>query len=119
MGDRIIEATMKQGLPGWMGEEVAFCLRSIKNPCFLERKKRQGRNCPVRNEERARCCSSFRMLKYDVRSTMVILEEKKRTEVDRVKPKIDTPLSRNQEIYRTGNRYLTFSTSSSSSFSFL
>lgn len=36
--DRIIEATMKQGLPAWFG--VAFCLRSIKTPALQKEKTR-------------------------------------------------------------------------------
>lgn len=37
-GDRIIEATMKQGLPGRLG--AAFCLRSIKTPAPKKGKRR-------------------------------------------------------------------------------
>lgn len=37
-GDRIIEATMKQGLPGRLG--AAFCLRSIKTPASKKEKTR-------------------------------------------------------------------------------
>lgn len=37
-GDRIIEATMKQGLPGRLG--AAFCLRSIKTPALEKEKTR-------------------------------------------------------------------------------
>lgn len=38
VGDRIIEATMKQGLPGRLG--AAFCLRSIKTPALKKEKTR-------------------------------------------------------------------------------
>lgn len=37
-GDKIIEATVKQGLPG----SSAFCLRSIKIPTLKERREREA-----------------------------------------------------------------------------
>jgi len=37
-GDKIIEATMKQGLPG----STAFCLCSIKIPTLKERREREA-----------------------------------------------------------------------------
>jgi len=52
-GDKIIEATMKQGLP-------AFCLCSIKIPTLKERREREAWNHASGNEKSSvdRCSTS-------------------------------------------------------------
>lgn len=76
VGDRIIEATMKQGLPAWMGMDGGLPFASVqsKTPAFSRERKGKAETVRfVMRRERKRelvpCCC-FRMLKYDGRSTV-------------------------------------------------
>lgn len=100
MGDRIIEATMKQGLPAWMGMDGGLPFASVqsKTPAFS--RERKGKAETVRFVMRRE--SSFLVVVSGCLNTTVDRRYlgKVAEEEERVKAKIDTPLSRNQEIYR-------------------